>query len=464
MEKDAAAALASIWQLGEGPADALERVTLAGREPQLPSSFKVGVAAQSTLAAATLVASEVWRLRSGEARGISVDMRHATTEFRSEHYLQVDGGPAPELWDRIAGVYQTGDGGWIRMHTNFPHHRDGILALLDCAYERDAVAEALKGWTAEALEEAASARGLCLAMMRSFEDWDAHPHSRFVSAQPLVAIERIGDSPPEPPPPAVRPLSGLRVLDLTRVIAGPVAGRCLAAHGAEVLQVTAEHLPQMAPLVIDTGRGKRSCFLDLRRTEGRDTLAALLAEADVFMQSYRPGALADRGFGVEAAAEVRPGIVHASLSAYGPEGPWGGRRGFDSLVQTASGFNHAEGQAAGEAGPRALPCQALDHGSGYLLAFGIMRALARRAEEGGSWRVAVSLARTGQWLRGLGRQEALSYPDPERTTLNDLMEESDTPFGRLSAVTHAGGIDGVPPRWEAPAAPLGSHPPRWRST
>ncbi len=463
LEREEEAALASIWDGAGGSSEALGRVTLTGSEPQLPSSFKVGIAAQATLAAASLAASELWRLRSGEARGVGVDMRHAATEFRSERYLQVDGGPAPELWDRIAGIYQAGDGEWVRMHTNFPHHRDGMLALLGCAYERDAVAEALRGWRAEDLEEAGSKRGLCLAMMRRFEAWDAHPHSRYVAAWPLVEIERIGDSPPEPLSPAARPLSGLRVLDLTRVIAGPVAGRCLAAHGAEVLQVTAEHLPQMAPLVIDTGRGKRSCFLDLREDGGRRSLAGLLAGADVFLQSYRPGALAARGFGAEAVAALRPGIIHATLSAYGPEGPWGGRRGFDSLVQTATGFNHSEGAAAGESGPRALPCQALDHGSGYLLAFGIMRALARRAEEGGSWRVAVSLARTGLWLRGLGRQDALSYPDPDRTTLTDLMEESDTPFGQLSAVRHAGRIDGLPPAWIEPASPLGSHPPRWRS-
>ncbi len=463
MTAEVAARIGEIWgELGARP-EALERLLLSGAEPVLPSSFKMGVAAQASLAASALAASELLLLRSGRAAAVAVDMRHAAAEFLSERYLRVDGGPAPELWDKTSGAYRCGDGRWIRLHTNFPHHRAGILALLDCAYEREAVAEALQGWEAEAFETEASGRGLCLAMMRSFEEWDAHPQSAALSAQPLVRVERIGDADPAPLAPAGRPLAGVKVLDLTRVIAGPVAGRCLAAHGAQVMRVQAEHLPSFPPLVMDTGRGKLSTALDLADEAGRQALRDLLGEAQVFVQAYRPGTIAARGFGPEEVAALRPGIVYASLSAYGTTGPWAGRRGFDSLVQTATGFNDAEGRAAGKEGPQALPCQVLDHGTGYLLALGIMTALARQAEEGGSWSVAVSLARTGHWLRSLGRQDALGTATMERAEIADLLEESDTPFGRFSAIAHAGQIEGAPPAWQLPAVPLGSHPPRWRS-
>ncbi|MEQ8653559.1 MAG: CoA transferase [Kiloniellales bacterium] len=463
MSAETAEAIKDLWQgLGAAP-EALARLQLSGEEPLLPSSFKVGLAAQACLGAAALMASELLRLRSGRAAEVSVSMRHALAEFRSERYLTVDGASPADLFDKIAGAYRCGDGRWVRLHTNFPHHRSGMLDLLGCDYAREAVAEALLAWEGEAFEAAAVERGLCMGLMRSFEEWDAHPQAAALRALPLVQIERIGGAPPEPLPPAERPLAGVKVLDLTRVIAGPVAGRCLAAHGAEVLRVAGAHLPFMPPLVIDSGRGKRSCHLDLREAEGAEALDRLLEDADVFVQSYRPGALAAKGFGPEAVAAKRPGIVHASLSAYGEVGPWASRRGFDSLVQTATGFNRAEAEAAGEETPKALPCQVLDHGSGYLLALGIMVALARRAEEGGSWSVRVSLARSGHWLRSLGRQNALDTADMPREALSDLLEESQSPFGRISAISHAGRIEGAPPAWQLPPVPLGSHPARWRS-
>ncbi|MEO1190651.1 MAG: CoA transferase [Pseudomonadota bacterium] len=458
-------ALEALWQASGGPAQALERVSLMGDQPFLPSSFKVDVAAQASIAAATLAASEIWRLRSGERCGVSIDRRHATAEFRSEHYLLVDGKPAADLWDRIAGAYPCKDG-WVRLHSNFPHHRDGLLALLDCAYERDAVAEALKHWEAEAFETAAAARGLCVSALRAPAAWDAHPQGQAVAGLPVLEIAQIGDAPPEPLPVVeaarARPLSGLRVLDLTRIIAGPVAGRCLAAHGAEVLRISGPHLPFILPAVIDTGRGKRAAALDLRDDAGQAGLRALLQEADVFLQAYRPGGLEALGFGEAAVAAAQPGIVYATLSAYGHLGPWQGRRGFDSLVQTATGFNQAEAASFGESGPRALPCQALDHSSGYLLAFGILRALARRAEEGGSWRVRVALAATGQWLRGLGPRKDSAAAALDPADVEDFLETAASPFGKVRALSHAGQIEGQAPYWADPVVPLGSHPPRWR--
>jgi crotonobetainyl-CoA:carnitine CoA-transferase CaiB-like acyl-CoA transferase len=253
-------------------------------------------------------------------------------------------------------------------------------------------------------------------------------------------------------------------LDLTRVIAGPVCGRTLAAHGADVLNVCAAHLPALQDLVVDTGRGKLSAHLDLREPSGRDRLAALLRGADVFVQGYRPGAIAQYGFGPADAARLRPGIVCVSLCAYGYEGPWANRRGFDSLVQNANGLNIAEAEAAGDDKPKPLPFQALDHTTGYLLAFGTLVALTRQAREGGSWNVQLSLARTAQWVRSLPRvTDGLAGAMPSRGDIADLLEESESGFGRLSAVRHSAQLSETPARWARPAVPLGTHPPRWPS-
>jgi len=306
-----------------------------------------------------------------------------------------------------------------------------------------------------------------VAACRSFDEWDEHPQGRAIANLPLLSIDRIGDAPAEPPeppePPAAgnRPLAGVKVLDLTRIIAGPVCGRTLAAHGADVLLVTASHLPAVASLVIDTGRGKLSTCIDLRDARGRDTLAALLRKADIFVQGYRPDAIAAFGFGPLDAARIRPGIVYVSLCAYGCEGPWAGRRGFDSLVQTASGLNMAEAEAAGAGEPKPLPAQALDHGTGYLMAFAAMSALGRRVQHGGSWHVRASLAQTGYWLRRLGRIDGMACPDPGFDEAGDRLDTQMSGFGRLTAVRHAADMTDTPPRWVRPSVPLGTHAPAW---
>ncbi|WP_207537170.1 CoA transferase [Sabulicella rubraurantiaca] len=436
---------------------------LTGEDPVLPSSFHIGEAAQSTIAAVALAAAAIHAARGGPAQGVLVEMRHAALEFRSERHLRENGAAPPDPWDAIAGAYPTRDGRVVRLHTNFPHHRDGILRLLGCEASRDSVAEALRGRDAIPFEEEATAAGLCVAAMRDFEEWDAHGQCKALTAVPLVEITRIGDAPPVPLPPlAARPLEGMRVLELTRVIAGPVAGRALAAHGAQVLQVTAPHLPAVDTLVKDTGRGKRCTALDLREASARDRLRTLVQGADAFLQSYRPGGLSGLGFPAPALAALRPGIVVAELSAYGWDGPWAGKRGFDSLVQTATGFNVAEAEAAGVAPPRVLPCQPLDHASGYLLALGVLAAWMRRAREGGSWRVRVALARTGLWLRGLGRvADGFRVPDPRQEEIADLLAVEQGAWGAMTHLRHAAQMDATPPFWALPAAPLGSSAAEW---
>jgi crotonobetainyl-CoA:carnitine CoA-transferase CaiB-like acyl-CoA transferase len=454
--------LSEIWTSAGGEASALETVRLTGEEPQLPSSFRVAAAAQVSVAAAGLAAAQIWKLRSGHSQDVAVDMRHAVVECRSERYLRVDDKPPPPAWDKIAGVYKTGDQRFVRLHTNFPHHRDAVCKVLGCRAERDAVQAALLQWDGEAFETEAYESGGVVALMRSHQDWSATPQAKALAELPLISIEKIGDAAPKPWPEGDRPLAGIRVLDLSRVIAGPVAGRTLAAHGADVLLISGPDLPAIPWLTIDTGRGKLTSFVDLKSENGRKTLRGLLAGADIFSQGYRPQAIAALGLSPEAAAEISPGIICATLSAYGRAGPWAGRRGFDSLVQTATGFNHAEGQAAGIDGPKELPAQMLDHATGYFMAFGAMMARARQFREGGSWHVRVSLAQTGRWLWNLGRPEhGLKARDFTEEAVLPFVEEMASGFGQLRAVRHAAWLSQTPAFWARPAMPLGSHPPEW---
>jgi crotonobetainyl-CoA:carnitine CoA-transferase CaiB-like acyl-CoA transferase len=454
--------LSQLWALAGGPPDALDTVTLTGEEPQLPSSFRVAAAAQAGIAAAGLAAAQIWKLRSGQNQDVAVDMRHAVVECRSERYLRVEGKPPPPAWDAIAGVYNTRDRRFVRLHTNFPHHREAVCQVLNCRAERDDVQAALMQWDAEAFETAAYAAGGVVSMMRSYHEWSQSPQAKAVAAMPVITFEKIGEATPKPWPKGDRPLAGLRVLDLSRVIAAPVAGRTLAAHGADVLLISGPDLPAIPWLTIDTGRGKLTSFLELKSEQGRNELKDLLAQADIFSQGYRPLALANLGFSPQKAALINPGIVFVSLSAYGHEGPWAPRRGFDSLVQTSTGFNHAEGQAAGLDGPKELPAQILDHATGYLMAFGAMMARARQSREGGSWHVRVSLAQTGRWIWNLGRLAGgLQTADLERDALAPFLEEASSGFGPLKAVSHSAKLSKTPAKWARPAMPLGSHAPRW---
>ena len=454
--------LADLWRLAGGEPSALEAAKLTGEEPQLPSSFRVAAAAQVSIAAAGLAAARIWKLRSGEAQSVAVDMTHAVAECRSERYLRVDGKPPPPAWDPTAGIYRTRDRRFVRLHTNFPHHRAAVCKVLQCKEEREAIQSALMQWDGEAFETAAYAGGAVVSLMRSHEEWSATQQAVALAKLPPFTIEKIGAAPPKPWPKGDRPLAGVRVLDLSRVIAGPVAGRTLAVHGADVMLISGPKLPAIPWLTIDTGRGKLSSFLELKDEAGRARLRALLQDADIFSQGYRPQAIASLGFSPEDVARLNPGIVYVSLSAYGHAGPWAERRGFDSLVQTSTGFNHAEGQAAGIDRPKELPAQMLDHATGYLMAFGAMMAKARQSREGGSYLVRVSLAQTGRWLWGLGRiADGLKTEDLKGEAIRPFFEDMPSGFGPLSAISHSARLSATPAFWARPAMPLGSHAPEW---
>ncbi|SED92583.1 CoA-transferase family III [Burkholderia sp. WP9] len=457
-------ALKHIWTLAGCDPTALRSVTLTGADPGLPSVYRVGSLASASIAATGLAAAEYHRLRTGRRQHVTVEMRRALASFRSERYLRINDGPPPALRDPVMGFYETRDGRWIQLHTNFPHHLQGVLTVLGCANDREAVASAIRGWDGATLDQTLADAGLCAALIRTPQEWAALDQAKAIASLPLFEIERIGDAPVEPPRQrgADRPLAGVRVLDLSRIIAGPVAGRALAQHGADVLMINGPHLPNIAPLVIDNGRGKRSALVDLREPAGCEALRALAGDADVFLQAYRPGALAARGFGAEEMARVRPGIVYVSVSAYGHEGPWAQRRGFDSLVQSASGIAFTERQAAGWNEPKHLPCQALDHATGYLAAFGAMAGLARRATEGGSWHVRVSLAQTGRWLQSFGQMpEGWKAPDVALEDVRDCLATVESEFGSVLGVQPAEVLDETPAYFALPPTRVGAHEAAW---
>ena len=437
------------------------------KDPILPTSFRIGETAAASLAAVGLAVSDIWKLKTGRSQDAKVDVRRATASLRSGKYLLLDGEPAAAERTPVMGVYPARNGRWSYLHCNFPNHRDVALSVLGVEEDRDAVTRAVAEWDALELEEAIIAAGGAGGMVRSMEEWAKHPQSAAVASLPLLEIEKIADSPPQPMPEGPRPLSGIRALDLTRVLAGPTCARTLAEHGAEVMKISGPHIPYSWSQELDTGHGKLSAHLDLREERDVATLKELASQGDVFSQGYRPGTLASRGLSPQDLAKVRPGIVYVSLSAFGRVGLWAERRGFDTVVQTVSGITHRQGELfpGAHPGPQFYPVSAIDYLTGYLMAFGAMVALARRATEGGSWLVRASLAQTGRWLVDRGQvAEAELGGIPEDFTDDEIRRwstASDTPSGKLTHLAPVLEMSETEPFWARPTVPLGHHDPVW---
>ncbi len=463
------AALRSILPLAGMPAALADTVAFTGgADPVLATPFRIGAGGAATLAATGLAAAALWEMRTGRTQRIGVDLRQATASLRSTHYMRKDGQRVPNDPAGIMGFYPAKHGRWSYVHANFPNHRAVALKVLGVdAEDRDKVARAVAGWDALALEEAIIEAGGAGGMVRSAAEWAAHPHAAAIAALPVLEIVKIGEAPPEPLPPGDRPLSGIRVLDLTRVLAGPSCARTLAEHGADVMKISAAHLPSLGHQEYDTGHGKLSARLDLREAAQRETLLELVGESDVFSQGYRPGTLAARGLSPEALAARRPGLVYISLCAFSHVGPWASRRGFDTVIQTVSGITDRQGALfPGKApGPQFYPVSAIDYFTGYLMAFGAMVALQRRAREGGSWLVRTSLAQIGKWLVDLGEVPAAPLADAPREIPMAEIErwsiDSDTPVGRLRHLGPVVSMSETRPFWARPTVPLGHNPPVW---
>jgi crotonobetainyl-CoA:carnitine CoA-transferase CaiB-like acyl-CoA transferase len=462
------AALRTILPVAGWDDDRARAIDLTGgADPILPTPFRIAETGAAALAAVGLAARELWTLRTGRGQDVAVDARQATASLRSGQYMRLEGAPVSTERNAVMGVYPARDGRWSYLHCNFPNHRAAALRVLGVPEDRDAVRQAVAKWDARELEEAIIAAAGAGGMVRSMEEWARHPQAAAVASLPLMEIVKIGDSPPEKLVDGDRPLSGVRVLDLTRVLAGPTCARTLAEHGADVLKITAPHLPNLGYQEYDTGHGKLSAHLDLRDAAQVDVLRALVREADVFSQSYRPGTLGHRGFSPQALAELRPGIIYVSLSAFGHLGPWATRRGFDTVVQTVSGITARQGEVfPGSApGPQFYPVSAIDYVTGYLMAFGAMVALARRAREGGSWLVRNSLAQTGRWLVRRGEVPEVALRDVPREFTREELDRwtivTDTPAGRLHHLGPVVRLSETPPRWARPSVPLGYHEPAW---
>src|SRR6058998_3069723 len=441
-------ALRTILPAAGWSEDRARAVEITGEaDPILPTSFRIGETSAAALAAVGLAVSDLWELRTGRRQQIAVDTRRATASLRSGHYMQMDGAHVSTERNTVMGVYPAKHGRWSYLHCNFPNHRAAALSVLGVPEDREAVRQAVAKWDALELEEAIIAAKGAGGMVRTMDEWAKHPQAAAIASLPLMEIVKIGESSPEKLPDGDRPLSGVRVLDLTRVLAGPTCARTLAEH--------------------DTGHGKLSAHLDLREPKDLETLRRLGREADVFSQGYRPGTLGQRGLSPEALAKLRPGIVFVSLCAFGHVGPWASRRGFDTVVQTVSGITSRQGELFPGAapGPQFYPVSAIDYLTGYLMAFGAMVALARRAREGGSWLVRISLAQTGRWLVGRGQVPEAQLKDvPKEFTAPELERwstTSDTPVGRLRHLGPVLRLSETPPRWARPSVPLGYNEPVW---
>jgi crotonobetainyl-CoA:carnitine CoA-transferase CaiB-like acyl-CoA transferase len=443
---------------------AVDGLTITGSDPILPSRFRIGTAGAAAIGAVGLAVDAIWAARSGRRQRLALDAAAIRAAYRSERHIHPVGGEPFRIWDPVSGFYRTADDRFVQLHLNQPRLKAGAIALLGVPEDRAAVARAVAAVSGQALEDAFAAAGLTAGLVRTPAEWRAHGQGRAVANAPLIEIVKLGDGPRKPLAAADRPLAGIRVLDLTHLIAGPLCSRTLAEHGATVLRLSAPHLFNHDGMAADMGHGKLAAHLDLRDPAGRARLLALARDADIVVQGFRPGAMARFGITPEAMAALNPSLVFTTLSAYGPSGPWRERPGFDSLVQSVSGIAYDGGRDFGLAEPRHLPAQAIDFTAGYLGAFATLVALIRRAREGGSYLVRYSLARTGAWFQSLGRvadPAALAMAEPATAELAPYMTESATGYGRLRHVTPVLRMSQTPPRWTRPTAPFGADPPAW---
>ncbi|CAO2651493.1 Nn.00g040630.m01.CDS01 [Neocucurbitaria sp. VM-36] len=464
--------VAYIWGTLALPGEALKSLDLPRDAEYYPSSFKIDHIAQSTIALSALAAALLWSIRDqSPVSKVTVPAEHASIEFISERLYVLNGKPAPSSWGTLGGLHKTADG-YVRMHDSFPNHRDNALKILGLGNEasREDVANKMLGWESVELEAEAFRNGAVIAALRSFDQWDVMPQAKAVAGVPIL-LKQVRRSKPflRTIPRSMtdnKCLRGIRVIEMSRVIAAPVAGKTLAAHGADVIWITSPTLPDLPGLDIDLSRGKRTVQLDIKKPDEKAKLHDLLRTADVFIQSFRPGSLDAQGLSVKELIDANPNLIIASLSAYGPDGPWSQYRGFDSLVQTCSGINVADAERFGaREAARVLPCQAFDHGAGYLLATGIIAALYKRETEGGAYEIKVSLAGVMKYLRSLGQyagKTGFEKKTPkEPKTLLAYMETRESGFGELEAVRHAAEIAGLEVGWEIMPKPLGSDAPVW---
>jgi crotonobetainyl-CoA:carnitine CoA-transferase CaiB-like acyl-CoA transferase len=448
------------------PPDA--RYEIDGEDPILSSPHRIATGASVGRLLTGLAAGELWRLSTGRSQRVTVDARHAVANLRAldlarpvgteGHFLD---DPRQPMMRLISRLIEARDGRFIQMHPNFSEGPRILEVLgLDADAGATDIDDAVRRRDAFELEAALVDRRLCGGVVRSKAEWSAHPQGQAIAHLPAVTITKIGEAPPRPLPGGERPASGIRVLDLTRILAGPTCAKTLAEHGADVLHVGAPPVPD-APSSFETNIGKRHASIDLRTPEGVGILEALAADADVFSQGYRRGSLDRRGFGPQRLATLRPGIVYVSENCYGPVGPWAERPGWEQLAQAATGIAHREGEAHGGP-PRLAPLPVNDYTTGFFAAYGTMAALAKRATEGGSWHVEVSLCQTAMWYQRLGDADGIDPAAPGLGDISAFMAQMDSPdYGRIEYLTPAVAMSETAVGWDLPPVPLGRHASVW---
>ena len=447
---------------------------ISGIDPVMDSKFKLGEVAAAAHASVGVGVNDIWELKTGRRQRIQISVRSAAASLISNKFIEIRqrNGEYQKLVDKdhefnrqLNGIYRSKDGRWVLPHFGLNHLRDRMLSLLEACPDQSSISKAVLKWDAIDLENAIAELNLCGGMVRGNSEWLAEPHGTVLSKKPVIEILKIGESDPEPIPSSIRPLGGVRVLDLTRILAGPIAARTLAEHGADVLMVTAENLPQVHAYVADTSHGKRSCFVDIKENEGARKLKDLTIGADIFSQGYRPGAMEKLGFGPEELSEIRPGIIYLSINCYGFDGEFSNRGGWEQVAQIMTGLTTIEDESTKMNSPSLLPAAANDYITGYLGAYGALLALARRAKEGGSYHVRVSLCQTAMMIYRNGKiQNELAPKELSLREIADLSILSSTHLGEAKHLAPVLYLSETPPFWEMPTPKLGGNNAEWSET
>lgn len=455
------------------PIPAPDHVAITGADPFFRTPFRIGETVACVLAASGVAASDLWEHRTGRRQLVAIAVAEAAASLHVVNYTQsrdADGTyrplPPSDSMQHMMSITQpwpTADGRWFLPHFNLPHLERRVLGVLACESQVDSVSAAVARWNADDLESAIARARACGGKVRSREEWLAHPQGAYLATRPVVEITRIADGPPEPLPPGDRPLSGIRVLDLTRILAGPTSARTLAEHGADVLMVAAEDTPQVPEFVRDLSHGKRSTFLDLRQAADVATLTDLAREADIFVNGYRPGRLAERGFGLDDLVKLRPGIINVSINCFGSGGPFADRGGWEQVAQSVTGVALTHGTMTGAGQPKLAPAPMCDYVTGYLAAYGAMIALGRRTREGGSYNVQVSLCQSAMFYQRQGLVDGFDDAPGTLTAaeLDPLYVPESSPYGDLLTLGPVLRMSETPCRWALPTPKLGSHRPEW---
>lgn len=431
--------------LGLTPEDAGGIITATSLDPLMRSSIRLGSAAALALVQQSVVAAHLWKMRTGLGQNISIDLGQAIRRLApmSDFTWETLNGIPADLHDRgiqnFLRFYETQDARHVIPANMYPGLVTKMCAALDCAPTPDAIARAIKKHTADDLERLGEEGGFVMAKVRTIDEFVDEPVFEYLAAEPLIRIEKIGDSAPEPLPAfGTHPLSGIRALGMGHVIAGAGIGRSLGSLGADVLNVWRAMDWEQDALVTTASVGTRSTRIHARTEQGRQQMHDLLLDADIFYANRRPGLLADLGLDFDTAAAIRPGLIHVTVSTHGDAGPWKDRIGFDQVAGTVTGMVATEGSLQD---PKLPPTNIVnDYLVGWLGATGAMAALARRATEGGSYRVHVSLDRAALWILSLGTLErnyvASAFGQSrEHTLIDPQLFTSLTPLGLYQGVT-----------------------------